>query len=215
MADEKPVEEKRIRVRVNAHEETIYTPEGWGNTDTVVRVIFSNATFAEKRHLVDELMSVIWDFSSKNNLSPIIEVPSYPDLPPGDGCCECCGRHADTLNRFGKSGDPIKGECEGAVFVKTYRSSVEHIDEYDKKMAKLWKEWKLRYPERKDNDGKSYNELFIELYGEEEGSKLLKYDDKVSGVSASWECRNCIVLTNNEYLQVRRRKEDSKIGPFW
>jgi hypothetical protein len=197
MADE----EKRIRVHVNAHEETFYTPEGWGNADTVVRVIFSNATFAEKSHLVPELMSSIWNFSLKNNLSPVIEVPSYPDLPP-----------VDTLKNFGKSGDLIKGNYEDAIFVKKYRGMFERVDEYDKKVDEIMDEQELKHP--KEINESEIKESMIKKYGEEEGLKLYEYYDKTSEGRPSWECRDCIVLTDNEYLKIRNRKEDSKLRPL-
>lgn len=65
--------------------------------------------------------------------------------PPRNGNCECCGKNIKDLKPFGKAGDPLVGDFDGALLVKTFRS--------------------------------------------------------MSGcVGASWECRDCIVLSNEEYF---------------
>ena len=59
-------------------------------------------------------------------------------------CCECCGRR--NMKPFGKAGDPLVGDFDGALLVKTFR----------------------------ENSGI---------------------------ISASWECRNCIVLSDKDYFK--------------
>ncbi len=39
--------------------------------------------------------------------------------PPRDRACECCGRK--DMKPFGKAGDPLVGDFDGALLVKTFR----------------------------------------------------------------------------------------------
>jgi len=39
--------------------------------------------------------------------------------PPPDGCCEHCGKSVKELKPFGKAGDPLVGDFDGALLVKT------------------------------------------------------------------------------------------------
>ena len=38
-----------------------------------------------------------------------------------DATCDCCGRHISKLKPFGKAGDPLNGDLDGAILVKTFR----------------------------------------------------------------------------------------------
>ena len=66
--------------------------------------------------------------------------------PPQDGNCEVCGKNVKDLKPFGKEGDPLVGNFDGALLVKTYR-------------------------------------------------------DFAGWISASWECRDCIILNDKDYLK--------------
>ena len=65
--------------------------------------------------------------------------------PPQDGNCEVCGKNVKDLKPFGKEGDPLVGDFNGALLVKTFR-------------------------------------------GQE-------------CIGASWECRDCIILSDKEYWE--------------
>jgi len=41
--------------------------------------------------------------------------------PPSDGRCEGCGKHISKLKPFGGAGDPLVGDFNGAILLKTYR----------------------------------------------------------------------------------------------
>ena len=96
--------------------------------------------------------------------------------PPKDGCCEVCGKHVSQLKPFGKEGDPLVGNFDGALLIKTFRS-----------MA----------PEMSEEQMKEYRKK----YGDE---KADLYEQAMSTVSPSWECRGCIVLSDEEYFKKRR-----------
>jgi hypothetical protein len=46
----------------------------------------------------------------------------YINPPPQDGRCDCCGRHINELSPFGKAGDPLVGDFDGAYLVKRWRA---------------------------------------------------------------------------------------------
>ena len=73
--------------------------------------------------------------------------------PPSDSRCECCGKHVSELKPFGGPGDPLVGDFNGALLVKTFR----------------------------DNGG---------------------------CVGASWECRDCFVLSDEEFRKIVFRFDD-------
>jgi hypothetical protein len=79
--------------------------------------------------------------------------------PPEDGRCECCGLHISQLKPFGKAGDPLVGDFDGAYLIKFYRSDFYCAD---------------------DDPAAEYNSW-----------------------GKSWECRDCIVLSEKEYHEKR------------
>lgn len=96
--------------------------------------------------------------------------------PPRDKCCECCGRNVKVLKPFGKEGDPLNGNFEGALLIKTFRA-----------MAK---------PPTKEQEIK-----WIELHGIED----YEMNHQLSAtIGASWECRDCMCLNEDEWWKVKR-----------
>jgi len=89
--------------------------------------------------------------------------------PPKDRCCECCGRHTSELKPFGKEGDPLVGNFDGALIIKTFR------------------------PMALPKSEKELNEL------PEEDRDL--YEQVMNTISASWECRDCVVLFADDYFK--------------
>jgi len=167
--------------------------------------------------------------------------------PPRNGNCECCGKNIKDLKPFGKAGDPLVGDFDGALLVKTFRSmgpkqskwkvddmmiqgrkltkneKKEHDALYNKqKIPQLnWKkevmkdiytidikllskaeEKRYRILEKKHNYSFPHldEEKFIEKYGKQDLEDFW-FHEQISGtVSASWECRDCIVLSEEEYF---------------
>ena len=56
--------------------------------------------------------------------------------PPADGRCNCCGRHLSELKPFGKAGDPMVGDFDGALLIKKFRPDFP----YDEGAEKAWDE---------------------------------------------------------------------------
>lgn len=98
--------------------------------------------------------------------------------PPADVRCEVCGRHIGELKPFGKAGDPLVGDFEGARLIKVFRP-----------------------------DGCLGQEELDIIYESSERSPddpnvLITPDfDYYYGSDTSWECRDCIVLDNEEYFE--------------
>lgn len=112
--------------------------------------------------------------------------------PPQSGNCECCGKNIKDLKPFGKEGDPLVGNFDGALLVKTFRSMAMPLKD------KVWDEISKKY-EKTGNWGGFEDEL-IKKVGKKRAERLFFADQLGSTVSASWECRDCIVLDDKEYF---------------
>ena len=111
--------------------------------------------------------------------------------PPQNGNCECCGKNIKELKPFGKEGDPLVGNFDGALLVKTFRSMAMPIT--DKKYLKIVGEY-----EKKGYKG--FEDALIKRFGKEGTDQLLFKDQLANTVEASWECRDCIILNDKEYF---------------
>ena len=114
--------------------------------------------------------------------------------PPQDGCCISCGRNVKDLKPFGKAGDPLVGDFDGALLVKTFRTMAPRDKKLDKEVDKIkdWDEFFKSNPKKAD--------------------RLAFYDQIVNTVSASWECRDCIILDDDGYFKTveeKRRKHET------
>ena len=114
------------------------------------------------------------------------------NAPPQDHRCEVCGREAKDLKPFGKAGDPLVGDFNGSILVKTYRSMAMPVT--DKTFLKLQKEY-----EKKEYKG--FEEALIKAHGKEKADQILFTDQLACTVEASWECRDCIILDDLQYLR--------------
>ena len=99
---------------------------------------------------------------------------------PSNACCEVCHKHVSELKAFGKAGNPLFGDFDGAKLVKTFRTLAPVNALYDSliKRVKNWDGLFETNPELADT--------------------LSFYDQLVNTVEASWECRDCIILDDNE-----------------
>jgi len=124
--------------------------------------------------------------------------------PPQDGCCESCGRNVKDLKPFGKAGDPLVGDFNGALLVKTFRSMAMPLKD------KVWDEISKKYEKKGNYDG--FEDELIKKVGKKRAGKLFFADQVANTVSASWECRDCIVLNDEEYfkpVEEKRRKNEN------
>ena len=108
--------------------------------------------------------------------------------PPEDMKCECCNKHISELKPFGKAGDPLVGDFNGKLLLKNFRTMHPHIKEMDEKVEKI----------------KDWNKFFKE--NPKEAENLSFYDQLVSTVGASWECRDCFILEEEEYFNMIHKK---------
>ena len=109
----------------------------------------------------------------------------YINPPPSDKKCEKCGIHISELKPFGVAGDPLVGDFNGQILLKTYRSMYEGppIEKYETILNEL-----IFDNEEKNN----INELYLK-YGKENVEDAFVYSQMSDTLSASWECRNCII----------------------
>ncbi|MBC2732807.1 MAG: hypothetical protein HF981_00430 [Desulfobacteraceae bacterium] len=118
--------------------------------------------------------------------------------PPTDERCECCGRHVSELVSFEKLDDdsfPFD-EIEGAYLIKLFRGMGPYDMEADHAMDAVLYQMAEAGQTRGDP-----LEWFIKLYGEELGKKYYYSNMAASTVRSSWECRDCVVLDQNEYIE--------------
>ena len=117
--------------------------------------------------------------------------------PPSNGCCECCGRNIKELKPFGKAGDPLVGDFNGAILVKTFRTMANPTGKDKERIDRLMDIYGL------EAEGKVTPKEITELLKKEfPGKELESYNllaQLSQTVSASWECRTCILLSDEEY----------------
>ena len=104
--------------------------------------------------------------------------------PPADKCCMHCGKHIDQLAPFGGAGDPLVGDFTGAKLVKTFRGMCPTMPEYEEILGRIF------VSGEEDNH---LAEIEAEV-GVERVEAAMLYDQVHNTVSASWECRDCIIL---------------------
>lgn len=127
----------------------------------------------------------------------------YINPPPETGCCQCCGRHISELKPFGKAGDPLIGDFEGASLVKKWRP----MGPYDEEAEEAMNEAQKCYQKDGYEDAL---EWMIDKFGKENGEKLHLIAECYACTGSSWECRDCICLDNDEYFEEMRRSWDEQ-----
>jgi hypothetical protein len=114
--------------------------------------------------------------------------------PPEDGCCDVCGRHMSELTPFGGPGDPLLGDFSGELLVKIWR----RMGPYDEKAHKAWQEAEAQ------TGAIGLDEVLpwlITKYGKERAEKISLLVEAWDQTGASWECRDCIILDDDEYFE--------------
>jgi hypothetical protein len=124
--------------------------------------------------------------------------------PPQDGRCDCCGRHISELKPFGKAGDPLVGDFEGALLLKNFR----RMGSYDNEAEKFYNKWFA--------DCKSYEE-HVETekelkrkYGERKVDRVMMGVKAHAQIESSWECRDCFVLDSEQYFEKLRKRGETR-----
>jgi hypothetical protein len=114
--------------------------------------------------------------------------------PPTDGRCHCCGRHISELEPFGKAGDPLVGNFEGALLIKAFRTFAR----YDERAVLAMDEACESY---ESEDFADPLDWLINKYGKDEGERLNYGAQLCTSTFASWLCRDCIILSEDEYFE--------------
>jgi len=58
--------------------------------------------------------------------------------PPGDGCCNVCGKHMSELTPFGGPGDPLVGDFTSELLIKKFRPDDFDDDHVAISVSKSW-----------------------------------------------------------------------------
>ena|SRR5208337_4839460 len=119
--------------------------------------------------------------------------------PPPDFRCDVCHKLVSELKPFGGPGDPLVGDHNGELVVEKWRPFVY----LNQKGANAWVHGLIMAPD-------NLLSWFIERYGEEEGNELYNVAQDVDG-SGSWECRDCIVLEDEEYFEKKRQIREKSL----
>ena len=176
--------------------------------------------------------------------------------PPNDACCEVCHKHISKLKPFGKAGDPLVGDFNGQLLLKTFRPMAPHesnpfdvkdmmekgedlteaelteLKKLDKKRLVpinddkdcccynidfnlLTKKERARLNELESKRGNSHlhlnEEKFLMRYEKENLDKFYFHDQLENTIEASWECRDCIVLDDdNNYFKLKYNRIGEK-----
>jgi len=114
--------------------------------------------------------------------------------PPSDGRCDCCGRHISELKPYGKAGDPLVGDFNGALLVKGFRGA----GPYDEEAELAISEAERCY----ETDGfDDPLEWMIDKFGKKKAEGFCFTSEAYHCVGPSWECRDCMCLGDNEYFE--------------
>jgi hypothetical protein len=126
--------------------------------------------------------------------------------PPKNGRCECCGRHISELRPFGKVRHPIFGDLEGALLVKQWRK----LPPYDARPQSIHGEMIVKGPTGTLlENGKKY---LIERSGDGMAEEIRLYHfSGENKVGSSWECRDCIDLDEEEFLERLRQRRKREV----
>ena len=125
------------------------------------------------------------------------------NAPPETGRCQCCGRHISELKPFGKAGDPLVGDFDGALLVKIWRP----MGPYDEEAEEAMNEAQKCY--QKDGYEDSLDWM-IDKYGKEKGERLNFTAQCHACTGSSWECRDCICLDDDQYFEKMRQTWDEQ-----
>jgi hypothetical protein len=120
---------------------------------------------------------------------------------PREWICQCCGRPESELTPFGKAGDPLVGDFDGALLLKAYRSSWPFTFEEAEKIHEA-------FCDGLDGEGfvgekileEAYRRL-TENFGTEDAGFIARASGIYSCIGTVLLCRDCIVLDYDEYFE--------------
>jgi hypothetical protein len=116
--------------------------------------------------------------------------------PPADGKCNCCGRPLNELKPFGKAGDPLVGDFDGALLVKNFRTA---SPEPNTEIQAIYERF-IGNCETEADYERAESRLAQE-YGKRDADDIICWISGALQVGASWECRDCIVLDMDGFFE--------------
>jgi hypothetical protein len=158
-------------------------PNGQRSDTLAVTITTGNATCMLAIHSEEDI-----------KLSP----PSWLINPyPGDGRCQCCGKHLNELEPFTLIGHPSGLDFEGVRLVKNLRPMAPRDLRVDRTMKEF-------FGGALDLEGieKAWERL-KEVYGQERAEFLCAYSDHAITARSSWECWECNDLEDEAYFEVK------------
>ena len=93
--------------------------------------------------------------------------------------------------------DPSLTDSNGPLLVKTYRLIIRWSEEAHNAISEAVE---------KCGDTKNLEEWLIDKYGEEKGRSFYEVERIGSPIKDSWECRDCILLDDDEYFEKLKRR---------
>ena len=118
--------------------------------------------------------------------------------PPDDGRCECCGKHISQLKPFGKNNDADHSNYDGAYLLKTFRRNGPYYEQAE-----------LAIKEAEEQAPEENPRLWLmKKYGDGIGFGLYMAAEAYSCVDRSWECKDCVVLSDDEFFEKRSESKN-------
>jgi hypothetical protein len=125
--------------------------------------------------------------------------------PPSDARCQCCGRHENELKPFGKAGDPLVGDFDGALLVKIWGP----LGPSDEEAERIYEEYFNN--DQTESQRKKAKQLMVLHYGEEEAEGIIHAVAAAGTIGSSWVCRDCIILDSEEYWEKHRQRWETEM----
>jgi hypothetical protein len=129
--------------------------------------------------------------------------------PPENGRCECCGKHIRELKPFVDTKHPIFGNIKGAILVKNFRitTDLDHGEENDWKYVKKLKGLRKKQSKTSPDDILMVKSKFTngrwDIYN-------ASFIESSFYLISSWECVDCLDLSNEKYLTQKYEKKYRK-----
>jgi len=113
--------------------------------------------------------------------------------PPSDGRCDCCGRYLSELKPFGKAGDPLVGDFNGVLLLKTFKPDFPPDEEAERILDEFFQGC------HSEEDHRRARKKLIQTYGEEEAERMQLRVSASNQIGSFWLCRDCIILEDDEF----------------
>ena len=138
-----------------------------------------------------------------NGVTSLLSVDGEEDLKPKAGInmnpppeverCSYCGRHISELKPFGKAGDPLVGDFDGALLVKTYRNDAPYTGVIDEIYFEFFGDCFT------DRDFQNAYEKLVKRYGEKKARYLINWSQLSGHIGSGWQCRECACMDDYEF----------------